>query len=212
MSLPTAYLTSVKNLPDILDAMQSAQAPKKFTQAFLLGLDFKNVSDRLIIGVLKAIGFLNDSGEPTARYFAFLDQTQGAKVLAEGIQEAYADLFQVNKKAYELSNVEIRNKLKTLTQGQFSDTVLDKMAATFKALSARADFEAVGKAQMQDTAPSKKQSDELTQQDVHALGIDGVGAVKLGSLVYNVELHLPESRDPAVYDILFRSLKEHLLR
>jgi len=35
--------------------------------------------------------------------------------------------------------------------------------------------------------------------------------VKLGGFVYNIELHLPESRDPAVYDALFRSLKSHLL-
>jgi uncharacterized protein DUF5343 len=210
MSLPTAYLTSVKNLPDILAAMQSAQAPKKFTQAFLLGLDFKNVSDRLIIGVLKAIGFLNDSGEPTPRYFAFLDQTQGARVLAEGIQEAYADLFQVNKKAYELSNVEIRNKLKTLTQGQFSDTVLDKMAATFKALSAQADFGGLSKAQSTEAVPKAEIESDIR---IDSRGPDdALGPVRLGGLVYNIQLHLPESRDPAVYDILFRSLKEHLLR
>lgn len=211
MSLPTAYLTSVKNLPDILAAMQSAQAPKKFTQAFLLGLGFKNVSDRLVIGVLKAIGFLNDTGEPTARYFAFLDQTQGATVLAEGIQEAYADLFQVNKKAYELSNVEIRNKLKTLTQGQFSDTVLDKMAATFKALCAQADFRAVAKTQPTDVVPPTAIAEEDIGKEARVLG-DDLRPGRLGGLVYNIQLHLPESRDPAVYDILFRSLKDHLLR
>jgi hypothetical protein len=211
MSLPTQYLTSVKNLPDILAAMQSAQAPKKFTQTFLLGLGFKNVADRLVIGVLKAIGFLNDSGEPTPRYFGFLDQTVGARILAEGIQEAYADLFQVNKKAYELSNVEIRNKLKTLTQGQFSDTVLDKMAATFKALSAQADFTGLSTIQSADAIPVKEEI-ETEIRNERLGGERSAGQVRLGGLVYNIQLHLPESRDPAVYDILFRSLKEHLLR
>jgi hypothetical protein len=36
-------------------------------------------------------------------------------------------------------------------------------------------------------------------------------AIRLGGFVYNVELHLPESRDPAVYEALFRALKTHLL-
>ena len=29
-------------------------------------------------------------------------------------------------------------------------------------------------------------------------------------LHYNIQIHLPESRDPAVYDALFKSLKKHL--
>jgi hypothetical protein len=69
MALPTAYLTSVKNLPDILAAMRGAEAPAKFTQSFLETLGFTSKSDRLIINVLKAIGFLTAAGEPTDRYF-----------------------------------------------------------------------------------------------------------------------------------------------
>lgn len=92
--------------------MQSAQAPKKFTVNFLQGLGFKGTADRLIIGFLKTLGFLTPTGEPTPRYYAFLDQSQGARIIAEAVREAYADLFQVNTKANELSNVEIKNKLK----------------------------------------------------------------------------------------------------
>ena len=55
MALPTSYLTSVKNLPDIFAAMQGAQAPEKFTQGFLESLEFKSTADRLIIGMLKAL-------------------------------------------------------------------------------------------------------------------------------------------------------------
>ena len=41
MSLPTSYLTSFTNLKEILEAIQSAQAPKKFTVTFLQGLGYK---------------------------------------------------------------------------------------------------------------------------------------------------------------------------
>lgn len=211
MSLPTSYLTSSKNLVEILTAMRNAQAPKKFTQVFLEGLGFKGTADRLIIGVLKALGMLTPGAEPTQRYFEYLDQTQSGRVLAEALHDAYADLYQVNTRAHELANTEIRNKLKTLTQGQFSDAVLDKMAMTFKALAGFADFGAPSKG----IAPPARQEREehaapgtTERQDAHM----PFSTVKLGGLVYNIQLHLPESRDPAVYDALFKSLKEHLLR
>jgi Family of unknown function (DUF5343) len=208
MSLPTSYLTSWKNLKDILEAIQAAQAPKKFTVAFLNGLGFKSTSDRLVIGYLKALGFLTPSGEPTPTYFAFLDQSQGDRVLGDAVRAAYADLFQVNTKANELSNPDVRNKLKTLTQGQFSDSVLDKMTGSFKAVSALADFAAPATTTPPPSSPPKPpldgQPDKRTEDHPHS--------IRLGGLVYNIQLLLPESRDQAVYDALFKSLKEHLVK
>jgi len=211
MALPKSYLTSSKNLKAIFTAIQSAQAPPKFTVRFLESLGFKNAADRLIIGVLKSLGFLTQDGVPTTRYFAFLDQTQGAKVLAEGIREAYADLFQVNKKAQDLSQTEIKNKLKTITQGQAGDSVLDKMAGTLKALSSVADFSEPPKppaAEQQPPVEPKQQ--HKTEPDGNVLPAPPQFA--LGGLVYNIQLSLPESRDQAVYDALFKSMKDHLLR
>jgi Family of unknown function (DUF5343) len=203
MALPKAYLTSTRNLSGILNAIQGAKAPPKFTQRFLESLEFKSPNDRLIIGVLKALRFLNDDGSPTNRYFAFLDQTQSARILAEGIREAYDDLFQVNVNAQLLSKAELINKFKTLSQGQLSDAVLDKMALTFSELCKLADFKAetllASEAAVSETPPNNK---------------DGQGAIngriKIEGLVYNIYLSLPESRDPAVYAALFRSLREHL--
>lgn len=105
---------------------------------------------------------------------------------------------------------EIKNKLKTLTQGQFSDAVLGKMATTFVALAAQADFKAVEPAARplgdSDDTPSSatehREPTTATSSGRRARHLD---------LVYNIEIVLPESRDPAVYDALFRSLKAHLL-
>lgn len=105
MALPTSYLTSSKNLEAILASVKNAKAPDRFTMRFLASLEFKNAADRLVIGVLKSLGFLDPEGKPRDRYFRFLDQTQSGVVLAEGIREAYADLFQVNTKAQTLSNL-----------------------------------------------------------------------------------------------------------
>lgn len=142
MSLPNAYLTSFKNTVAILKAIQAAQAPPRFTQKFLEGLGYQNSNDRAVINILKALGFLDDSGVPTSRYHRYLDQTQSALALAEGIRESYEDLFRVNRNAHEMSTTDAKNKMKTLSEGQFTDRVLTQMAGTFTTLVKEADFSA----------------------------------------------------------------------
>lgn len=205
MTVTTSYLTTTKNLGKILASIQNAQAPKQFSTRYLASLGYPSASDRLVIGVLKSLGFLTPEGVPTKRYFEYLDQTQSKRVLADGIREAYADLFQINRKAHEFSNAEIKNKLKTLTQGQVSAAVLDKIASTLKALVPHADFSAP---QVLDKEPVKLQETAAAAQ----ASTTAEGRVNLGGLVYNIQLILPAERDQAVYDALFRSLKEHLFK
>lgn len=207
MSLPTSYLTSMKNLSGILNSIVGAQAPEKFTTRFLESLGFSSATDRLMIGVLKSLGFLADDGKPTQRYFDYLDQTRSSVVMAEAVREAYADLFKVNKQANKLSKIEITNKLKTLTQGQYSEGVLVNMALTFSGLCSHSDFET-----MPSPIDVKEPNVPIISQDavVSQPFAQGAKGLSIGGLVYNIELVLPESRDPKVYDALFESLRRHL--
>lgn len=221
MGLPTSYLTSTKNLGAILEAIQQAKAPERFTVRFLESLEFKSTSDRLIVGVLKSIGLLDDQGKPTKRYFTFLDQTQSAFVLADGIREAYADLFAVNISAQNLSKTELVNKFKTLSQGTLSESVLDKMALTFQSLVKLADF-SVSPTRKVEPEPDEAEPDDFEfEEEVNEdlqhrrnkqrrLPPLMANNRSLGGLHYNIQIILPDSRDPLVYDALFRSLREHL--
>ncbi|HLH64360.1 MAG TPA: DUF5343 domain-containing protein [Solirubrobacteraceae bacterium] len=218
MALPTAYLTSVKNVEAVFNAMRAAKAPPKFTQRFLEDLGFKSTADRLFINVFKALGFLTPDGAPTDRYFEFMDQTQSGRVLAEALEEAYADLFQLRRDAQNMERSELRGRLKTLTQGQVSDAVIERMAMTFQALAKLADF---GAPRSQQGAARDQASEEVVDAGAFENGSGptrppaplptGADGLRLGGFVYNIELHLPESRDPAVYEALFKALKAHLL-
>lgn len=209
MALSNAYLLTTKNLEGILAAICNAQAPEKFTIKFLESLGFTSTNDRLIVGVLKALGFLDEAGVPSQRYFEFLDETQSKSVLAIGIREAYADLFRVNNKANEMSEADVKNKLKTLTQGAKSDNVLRLMAMTFSALCKNAEFSKAPvspKQEKPDTSENLKPEPEEIEpkkekhERKHAF-----------DLAYNIHIELPATRDQAIYDAIFRSLKEHLL-
>lgn len=139
MSLTMSYLTSVKNVESIFNSIIGAKAPERFTTKFLEDLGFKSSTDRLFIGMLKALGFLDEGGQPTQRYYEFLDQSQSKRIVAMGIEEAYEDLFNLNRNAQNMSNDDVKNKLKTLTQGQKSDRVIEQMAMTFRSLCSYAD-------------------------------------------------------------------------
>lgn len=212
MSLTNSYLVSVKNFDSIMNSILAARAPERFTNKFLDDLGFKSSNDRLITGVLKGVGFLNETGEPSQRYYDFLDQTQSKKVLAIGIQEAYEDLFNLRRDAQNMSQEEVKNKLKTLTQGQKGDKVIESMARTFKTLCDYADWsEPENLVKEQDLEKEIEEKFESQQQSSNNKNpIIANKANSLG-LCYNIQIHLPETTNMAVYDAIFQSIKKHLM-
>lgn len=202
MGLPNAYLQTPKNLQSIINSLIGAKAPERFTNKFLEDLGFKSTNDRLYINVFKGLGLLDESGVPTQRYHRFLDQSETGKVLAEAIQDAYEDLFALRKDAYNLSTEEVRGKFKTLTQGQKTDNVLALMANTFKALCEVADWSTP------KVREKKNNKEEITISNEAGAEIKEKQGMNLH---YNIQIHLPETTNMAVYDAIFQSLKKHLM-
>ena len=140
MPLPVSYTLKINGIPAYFDAMLDAQPPERFSSKFLEQLGFDSANDRLFIGILKELGFLDVDGAPTERYYAFLDRSRSRQVVADGIRNAYADLFAVNTKSNELPVTDIKNKLRTLYAGKKTDLVISNIAKTFNALCEYADF------------------------------------------------------------------------
>lgn len=184
-----------------MEAIQDAEAPQKFNRKFLEDLGFKGSGDRLIINVLKALGFLSSDGSPTERYIRYLDQTEAPKVMAEGLRDAYADLFALKRDAQSLSRAELKSKIKSLRHGKGSDLVISNMASTFLEFAKLADW----------AEPALGKSDDEADEPAPQPSENSDGGVSIAGLSYAIHLQLPESRDQAVYDALFKSLKSHLL-
>lgn len=214
MALTTSYLVVIKNVKPFFDSLLTAKAPSTFTQKFVEGLGFTSTNDRLFTPLLRSLGFLDANSVPTERYFRFLDQSESKKVLAEAIEEAYGDLFDVNIKAYEMSVSEVKNKLKTLTQGKHSDKVVSLMASTFKALAEYADWTGKNSAKTEKVEVHNHTKSEV-QEEVNLpeenIFNEPETKNKPTQFHYNIQVHLPESRDESVYDAIFKSLRRHLL-
>lgn len=212
MALTNAYLQTTKNLQSIINSAISAKAPERFTNKFLEDLGFKSSNDRLYIGLFKALGLLDENSAPTSRYHQFLDQAETGKVLAVGIQEAYEDLFALRKDAQKLTIDEVKGKLKTLTQGQKSDNIIQLMANTFKALCDIADWSAPASVSLStsDTSYTQSSTPETTNSQEQSTSVSPNAPSKM-NLHYNIQIHLPETTNMAVYDAIFQSLKKHLM-
>lgn len=218
MSLPDSYTIKPGAVRAYFDAILNAEAPERFSQKFLEGLGFTSTNDRLFVGILKDLGFLNADGKPTDRYFEFLDKGNAPKVLAEGIREGFSDLFAVNKSANTLGVEEVYNKLRSLYRGEKKDTVVKHIARTFVALCGYADFSqpsriAQSKVSDEDAAETPKlvgHDDKYEDAPSPAKKSQGGRSVSVESLQYHINIILPDTRDQAVYDAIFKSLRDHL--
>lgn len=209
MSLPTSYMTgSFTKIPQYFDTMLTAKAPEKFTTKFMADLGFTSSNDRQFVNVLKAIGFLDDSGTPTERYFKFLDQSCAKRMVAEGIREAYSNLFALNTSAQKMTKEEVIGKFKTLTNGSKENATISYMASTFINLCEYADWS--------EPSNSVPTAEVQIPSDIHKNYQDGEDSQqvlinnKSFDLNYDIHIHLPATRDQAVYDALFASLAKHI--
>jgi hypothetical protein len=212
MTLPDSYTLKPNSVPAYFDAMLDAQPPERFSIKFLENLGFTSTNDRLFVGILKDLGFLNRDGTPQSRYFSFMDRSQSKQVVADGIREAFSDLFAINTKANDFTVDDVRNKLRTLYAGKKTDLVIGNIAKTFRALCDYADFSGAA-APKNAPAPEPPvvespliESAEMRRED-HTTAS---GKIRVSAMQYHINIVLPDTRDQAVYDAIFKSLRDHL--
>ena len=207
MPITESYLAQTKNLEEILTAIRHAQAPDKFTIKFLEHLGFQSKNDRTVIGMLKAMGFIDDLGAPRERYYQFLDEDIWARVLADGVREAYEDLFRINKDANTMTASQVKGKLKTLLQGSKGDAVLQKMTTTFTALCELADFSGESAT---DNGADKTVAVEHASETTAHLKQPASKPMSPLAFGYTINVNLPATRDQEVYNAIFRAIRENL--
>jgi len=205
-------MTSVKNLGAIFQKIVEGAAPDKFTIAHLKGLGFSSSNDFGVLALLKDLNFLTGDGSPTSRYLAYRDRTQSRRVLGEALREAYGDLFLINEQLSKKDGTAVEGKFKQVHN--VTDRVAAEQAKTFFALMQLADVTP------QNSAPAAASTEKTIEKPEAAsppaaatatAPADVAPRVSLGGLRYNIEIHLPATKDVEVYNAIFKSLKEHLL-
>ncbi len=131
--------------------------------------------------------------------------------MGDALREAYADLFTIKANPTDADRPLIEGKFKSVHNT--SPNIAKLMASTFFALRELADLSQPSSAESKDVInkPEKKEEKQSETQRKPTLEVplpnDGVKP----SLHYNIQVHLPATKDVEVYNAIFKSLKEHLL-
>jgi len=203
MALTNAWVQPTNRIPDLFNKIRDGQAPERFTQQLLKDWGFVSTNDRPFIPLLKALGFLTADGKPTQRYNDYRDHSRSKQVMAEALREAYGDIFLIKEHPTNSDKNAIEGKFKSYHNA--SNKVAGLMAKTFLGLLALADLSTKGTPQ--PPKELEKSEQEIGSEPAPRILPPGGG---LG-LHYNIQIHLPATKDIEVYNAIFKSLREHLL-
>ncbi len=203
------YVNAYNGIPTLFQKIKTAAVPPKFTVDFLgTALDMKSSSYRAMIPLLKKLGFIDPSNVPTQAYKDFREDSLSGTVMAERLKEAYKSLFQANEYAWKLNKDDLTAKLKSLTGTAEDDQYIPSVAGTFLALSKLAKWEG---------GTSKKKESATDDAEKGASGSGGLkrdeefadGRLRLS---YTINLNLPATTEIEVFNAIFKSLRDNLLR
>ncbi len=199
------YVPSYGLIGKALEKVKSAATPDRFTQDFLsTKLAMTGGSARSLIPFLKRIGFLGTDGVPSDLYKRFRNPSQTGLAAAEALRVGYRALYEMNEYAHDLSDSGLKGLVVQATGLKPDSGTIKAIMGSFKALKAAATFDAGSAGGADEHA-----SDEL--QTVPVVPGGEAQPAKLG-LSYTINLNLPATSDIAVFNAIFKSLREHLLR
>ncbi len=197
------YTTSYGALKKVLDGIIGAERPDKFSADFMATImKVTGGSARPIPPILKRMGFLSSDGSPTELYSKFKsDSGRGAAAL-EGLRRAFPEMFRRNEFVHRADNDKTRDLIVEITGLNKQDQVVRAILGTFTTIREFADL-------------ARKPDDEDVKPPVVESTTTNFGTntrkMEAMSLVYNINIVLPETTNVQVFNSIFRSLKDNLL-
>ena len=202
------YVSSPGNIDKAFTAIKAAAVPQRVTQDFVKTiLKIPGGSGDQMTSFLKKLGFVNADGTPSEIYQKFRTPNASGAAMAKAIRHAYAPLYVRNEFMHSVDNAELVGLVMEETGQAHDSNAVKLVISCIEHLKQFADFEATTETGNQ--APTPRPIDPVTPKSN-----EGVHSVrKMGlNLGYTINLNLPATSDPAVFDAIFKSLKENLLR
>lgn len=202
------YVMAYGLITKTLDKIKTAATPDRFTQDFLATkLGVKGGSGKPVIPFLKRIGFLGTDGAPTDRYKKFRNAGAAGSAAAAALRQGYKPLYDRNEYAHDLKDADLKGLVVEATGLEPDGSTVKAILGSFKALKAYGKFDS----DESDDTGSDVEDEDAPPGGAGANNDGNEGGTKLG-LSYTINLNLPATSDVAVFNAIFKSLREHLLR
>jgi hypothetical protein len=199
------FMNAYGNITKILTKVKEAQTPDRFTQDFLgTKLGFSGGSATPFIPFAKRLGLLAPDGTPTELYKRFRNPPQSEAAMAQAIKKGYSTLYERNEFVHDLDKKGLTGLVMEATGLAKDNGALKSIVSSFEALKKFADFDKPSSTAVE--IPPEKTSDSA----------DGSGSLKEAevglNLSYTIYLNLPKTNDIAVFNAIFKSLKENFFK
>jgi len=209
MALPNNAVICYGQINQLLEKIKQGQAPEKFTLQHLKDIGFKSSNNRSFLPMLKMLGFLSEDGAPTKRYHDYRNNALSEKLLGQALKEAYSEIFMINEKPSENDKELIKGKFKSTHNT--SELNAERMMKTFFALLELANIDDELIKKKKEEIKTKVPVKPKTQAPINEKNVTPPKIITSPSLNYNIQIHLPATKDVEVYNSIFKSLKEHLI-
>jgi hypothetical protein len=205
------YVTAPGNIEKAFKGIKSAATPESVSQDFvktILGIN--GGSGNQITAYLKKIGFAAADGTPTDLYKKFRNNVTDGWAVAQALKIGYAPLYIRNEYTHRLSDDDLRGLIVEETGAEQDANVVAMTIACIKHLKRFAKWDAAPLEEKLDQAvPESSIPTTFPQQNLQG----SLSNQRLGlNLGYTINLNLPATSDPAVFNAIFRALKENLLK
>ena len=205
------FMNAYGSVTKILDKIKEAKTPDRFSQDFLATvLGFKGGSYKAFIPLAKRIGMLSTDGSPTELYQQFRNPAQSQQAMAKAIKKGYPQLFSRNEYADRLDKKSLEGLIMEATGLDKKSTSLNAIVNTFEALKAFANFE-LDEADAEPSEAEKEEASESPTQIPLKLP-DSSTSPATPHFSYSIYLNLPDTTDIAVFNAIFKSLKDNLIQ
>jgi hypothetical protein len=203
------FLNATGLVTKILDKIIEASQPERFTQDYLATkLGYDSGSARPMIPLLKRLGFLSSDGTPSPLYAQFRNPENRGAAMAQALRTAYKEIYDRNEYAHDLPREKFKNLVVEVTGLEADNQAVSAIVGTFQNLKAYAKFDQAtsgdnGKVTILERAEPGATPPAPPPSVQNASGLN---------LSYTINLNLPETADVEVFNAIFRSLKENLLK
>jgi len=203
------YVTAPGNVERALNGIRSAATPERVSQDFVKTiLKIPGGSGDQMTSFLKKIGFTNADGTPSDLYRKFRNSATSGRAAADALDYGYSALKRRNEYWHTLPDEKLRGLLIEETGQSAESSAIALMLACIKAIKKYAKW-STEPIEVHSTAENKGTVVALNKE-THSGGKKtntGLGM----NLSYTINLNLPATTDPAVFNAIFKSLKENLL-
>ena len=213
MSEKLPFMNSTGLVSKILEKIIEAQTPPKYSHDFQAAkLGYGSGSAKPFIPLLKRIGFIAADGTPTEFYKQFRNESLRGNVMAKAIKQGYSPLYAISEYAHDLDQKKLKDAVIQVTGHPKDSSSVTAIVGTFNALKAYADFDSLNNTE-EESYEEENESAPLNSPTTYKQApIPTPLTENRGmNIAYTINLNLPETKDPEVFDAIFTSLKEKLL-